>query len=84
MRKHVKGFLGAALTMAMIVPGMSCVAEENVELTFTYWGSPVEKKVIEAAMDAFEEAHPGITAAIKCRRSVDMGKICRNMSEAYN
>lgn len=61
MRKRVKGFLGAALAVAMVLPGLSCAAEENVELTFTYWGSPQEKQVIEAAMKAFEEANPGIT-----------------------
>lgn len=60
MRKHVKGILGLILAGTMLVPGVSCAAEENVELTFTYWGSPVEKQIIEAAMVAFEEAHPGI------------------------
>ena len=33
---------------------------EDIELTFTYWGSPVEKQVIEASMKKFEEAHPGV------------------------
>lgn len=36
-------------------------ATTEAELTFTYWGSPVEKATIEASMKAFEEAHPGTT-----------------------
>lgn len=35
-------------------------ADKKVELTFTYWGSPVEKKSIEASIKTFEEANQNI------------------------
>lgn len=35
-------------------------AEEKIELTYTGWGSPDERKVTQAAIDSFMAAHPNI------------------------
>lgn len=61
MKRQLTGIVCSALAMAMVLPGVCSAAEEEINLTFTYWGSPVEKQVIEASLKAFEEAHPGIT-----------------------
>ncbi len=36
------------------------LAQEQVDLTFTYWGSAFEKKDIETAIQAFNDSHPNI------------------------
>ncbi len=38
----------------------SAAEKKDVSLTFTYWGSPIEKQEIEKAMKDFEAANPGI------------------------
>lgn len=35
-------------------------SEEQVEITFTYWGSGAEKAAIEASIETFEDAYPNI------------------------
>lgn len=51
----------AATVLSSAIPAIASDEGEPVELTFSYWGSPVEKATIEASLKAFEEAHPGIT-----------------------
>ncbi|MCL6591976.1 MAG: sugar ABC transporter substrate-binding protein [Firmicutes bacterium] len=47
------------LIIALMTPAL--FAASNIKLTFCYWGSPAEDKVLKEAFKDFEAAHPGIT-----------------------
>ena len=49
----------ALFIVALTLP--TVFAAGNVKLTYCYWGSPAEDKVMKAAFKDFEAANPGIT-----------------------
>ncbi|HBF35699.1 MAG TPA: hypothetical protein DDW50_00075 [Firmicutes bacterium] len=59
MKRWFMVALVVLLVVALVMPTM--FAAGNVKLTFCFWGSPAEDKVVKAAFKGFEVAHPGIT-----------------------
>lgn len=55
-----KRILSILLVLMMCLGIVGALADEQVTLKFTYWGSTVEKKAVENAIKAFEEANPNI------------------------
>lgn len=60
MKKHVAKLLCGIAALTMALPAVAG-AEEQIELSFSYWGSVQEKEIVEKALQGFEEAHPGVT-----------------------
>ncbi|GAC1353448.1 MAG: hypothetical protein NVSMB42_08730 [Herpetosiphon sp.] len=50
----------AAQAPTVATPQPAAAAGENVELLFTFWGSPTEKASVEAMVAAFNASHPKI------------------------
>jgi multiple sugar transport system substrate-binding protein len=48
------------LAGSLFAGGAQQAATGEITLKLTYWGSPIEKQAIEAAMATFEKANPGI------------------------
>jgi len=58
----------AFLSLLLLLCNLTVLAEgkddtmtdEDITLTYVYWGSPAEDSAIKAALSGFEQAHPGI------------------------
>ena len=58
----MKKLIALSLAIILVMAALPALAyEDGAKLTFTFWGSTIEKEVIDAAMKDFEEAHPGVT-----------------------
>ncbi|MBR0463396.1 MAG: sugar ABC transporter substrate-binding protein [Clostridia bacterium] len=58
----MKKLIALSLVLILALGMLPALAyEDGAHLVFTFWGSPIEKEVINAAMKDFEEAHPGVT-----------------------
>ena len=56
--------IGVCLLAAVLGGGLSTAAAQatcDEELTFTFWGSPQEKRAVDEMVTSFNDSHPGIT-----------------------
>lgn len=59
MKRWFKIFMILLFVVSLVIP--TVFAAKKVNLTFCFWGSPAEDKVVKAAFKGFEAANPGIT-----------------------
>ncbi len=52
---------GAALLLASSLGTAGAQATCDQDLTFTFWGSPQEKRAVDDMIGSFNDSHPGIT-----------------------
>lgn len=63
VKRWFVALLTVLLIVILVVPTMFAASAGNVKLTYCFWGSPAEDKVVKAAFKDFEAAHPGITVS---------------------
>ena len=59
MKRWFKILLISIFVVSLVIP--TVFAAKKVNLTYCFWGSPAEDKVVKAAFKGFEAANPGIT-----------------------
>ncbi|GHA25171.1 sugar ABC transporter substrate-binding protein [Devosia pacifica] len=59
----IVGALLASTVLATSAPALAQDCDEQVNLTFTFWGSASEKNDMETAIRTFNESHPCITVS---------------------